>query len=254
MPRFCGSRFWHYYRRRRRLRRRLFRVTFGRLLRAAVERKGVTKRKVSRALFNTHWFKVLKFRVTKRERGGERIGPEPHNRPAALFRKTPPPPPPRERERERKERESSSFSLLLLWWFESARKKDGKREEREREAHRISKLQQSSLTEFSLCFGVRQQIARLFSLSLSLARASERGGERRLGGKSRRARGNGETRYRRKEEHERERERERERENFRVKHHRERRENKRRQKKAKRPKKERKVFDDNVDGRSTQNL
>ena len=37
MPRFCGSRFWHYYRRRR-LRRRLFRVTFGRLLRAAVER------------------------------------------------------------------------------------------------------------------------------------------------------------------------------------------------------------------------
>ena len=103
MPRFCGSRFWHYYRRRR-LRRRLFRVTFGRLLRAAVERKGVTKRKVSRALFNTHWFKVLEFRVTKRERGGERIGPEPHNRPAALFRKTPPPPPPREREREKRER------------------------------------------------------------------------------------------------------------------------------------------------------
>ena len=44
-------------------------MTFGRLLRAAVERKGVTKRKVSRALFNTHWFKVLKFRVTIGERG-----------------------------------------------------------------------------------------------------------------------------------------------------------------------------------------
>ena len=137
-----------------------------------------------------------------------------------------------------------------------AHEKRTAKEKREREAHRISKLQQSSLTEFSLCFGVRQQIARLLSLSLSLSRARARakGEVRDDWGGSRGGREGTEKRDTDERKSTRERERERERENFRVKHHRERRENKRRQKKAKRPKKERKVFDDNVDGRSTQNL
>ena len=176
MPRFCGSRFWHYYRRRRRLRRRLFRVTFGRLLRAAVERKGVTKRKVSRALFNTHWFKVLKFRVTIGERGGgeppsvrNHITDQQRSFAKRLLLLL------LERERE-KERESSSFSLLLLWWwFESARKKDdGKRErERERGASCLSSNNHPNGIFSSLFWCASANRASF--LSLSLSRARERG-------------------------------------------------------------------------------
>jgi len=77
-------------------------VTFGRLLRAAVERKGVTKRKVSRALFNTHWFKVSKFRVTReKEREAENASVRNHTDQQRSFAK-------RllllEREREKRER------------------------------------------------------------------------------------------------------------------------------------------------------
>jgi len=177
MPRFCGSRFWHYYRRRRRLRRRLFRVTFGRLLRAAVERKGVTKRKVSRALFNTHWFKVLKFRVTIGERG-ENASVRNHitdqqrsfaKRLLLLL----------EREREREKRESRRRSLFSFCGggLKAHEKRTTAKEKRERERG-ASYLKAPTIIPngiFSSLFWCASADRASF-LSLSLSRARERKG------------------------------------------------------------------------------
>ena len=178
MPRFCGSRFWHYYRRRRRLRRRLFRVTFGRLLRAAVERKGVTKRKVSRALFNTHWFKVLKFRVTIGERG-ENASVRNHitdqqrsfaKRLLLLLL---------EREREREKRESRRRSLFSFCGggLKAHEKRTTAKEKRERERG-ASYLKAPTIIPngiFSSLFWCASADRASF-LSLSLSRARERKG------------------------------------------------------------------------------
>ena len=118
----------------------------------------------------------------------------------------------REREREREKRESRRRSLFSFCGGGlKAHEKRTAKEKRERERG-ASYLKAPTIIPngiFSLFWCASADRAS----SLSLSRA--KGEVRRLGGKSRRARGNGETRYRRKEEHEactRERERERERE------------------------------------------